>query len=57
MLINSSMRLSNMMGYIRSQKTSEAYNAFLKKEPLFEEILSNDSTPQEIVQGNRFLMD
>ena len=50
------MRLSNMMGYLRGQKSSEAYNSFLRKSPSLEEILSHDGTPQEVLQGNPCLI-
>jgi hypothetical protein len=52
MLDNLNMRASSMMGYLRTQKTSEVYNAFLKREPSLEDILKHDGTVQEILQAN-----
>ena len=45
-----------MMGYLRVQKSAEAYNSFLKNSPSLEEILAHDGTPQEVLQGNPSLI-
>jgi hypothetical protein len=49
------MRVSNVLNYFKSQKASEAYVSFLKTNPSLEEVLSHDSTAQEIQHSSPFL--
>ena len=49
------MRVSNVLGYFKSQRSSEAFVNFLKTNPSLEEMLSHDCTVQEITQANPYL--
>jgi hypothetical protein len=49
---NLNMRVSNVLGLFKAQKTSEAYNLFAKQGPILKDILEHEGTPQEIAQGN-----